>query len=309
MEARRARRGREAHPHTHTPHPHPPAPLSQLHEVMEQQTVSVAKAGIVASLNARTAVLASANPVGSRYDPSLSVVDNIALPPSLVSRFDLIYLLLDRPDEAADRQLARHLIALHGPSPPPAPAGAVPAPLLRDYIAHARAHCHPVIGEEAGRALIDAYVALRSLGASRRTVTATPRQLESLIRLSEALARMRLAPVVTPDDVDEAARLVRAALRQAATDPATGALDLDLIATGVSAAARAAAASLGPEIVKALREARGGGGIGGLTTGELADALRRAGAAAPGLGPAQVREAVRMLGDAVVVTGDVVRLP
>lgn len=85
----------------------------QLHEVMEQQTVSVAKAGIIATLNARTSVLASANPVGSRYNPRLSVIDNIHLPPSLLSRFDLIYLVLDKAQEASDRKLARHLVSLY----------------------------------------------------------------------------------------------------------------------------------------------------------------------------------------------------
>jgi hypothetical protein len=80
---------------------------------MEQQTVSVAKAGIIATLNARTSVLASANPVGSRYNPRLSIVDNIHLPPSLISRFDLIYLVLDKAEEANDRRLARHLLSLH----------------------------------------------------------------------------------------------------------------------------------------------------------------------------------------------------
>ena len=85
----------------------------QLHEVMEQQTVSVAKAGIIATLNARTSVLASANPVGSRYNPRLSVIDNIHLPPSLLSRFDLIYLVLDKAQEANDRKLARHLVSLY----------------------------------------------------------------------------------------------------------------------------------------------------------------------------------------------------
>ena len=84
----------------------------QLHEVMEQQTVSVAKAGIISTLNARTSVLASANPVKSRYEPRLSVIDNIQLPPSLISRFDLIYLVLDRVDESSDMRLAEHLIKL-----------------------------------------------------------------------------------------------------------------------------------------------------------------------------------------------------
>ena len=86
--------------------------VAQLHEVMEQQTVSVAKAGIISTLNARTSVLASANPVKSRYEPRLSVIDNIQLPPSLISRFDLIYLVLDRVDESSDMRLAEHLIKL-----------------------------------------------------------------------------------------------------------------------------------------------------------------------------------------------------
>lgn len=83
---------------------------------MEQQTVSVAKAGIVSTLNARTSILASANPVGSSYNPDMTVVQNIKLPPALVSRFDLIYLLLDVPDEGRDQRLARHLIALSQPT-------------------------------------------------------------------------------------------------------------------------------------------------------------------------------------------------
>jgi DNA replication licensing factor MCM4 len=102
----------------------------QLHEVMEQQTVSVAKAGIIATLNARTSVLASANPVGSRYNPRLSIVDNLHLPPSLISRFDLIYLVLDKADEANDRRLARHLLSLHYPDADAA------AQVLRRLIPH-----------------------------------------------------------------------------------------------------------------------------------------------------------------------------
>lgn len=84
-----------------------------LHEAMEQQTVSVAKAGIICSLNARTAILAAANPVHSKYDPKLSVVDNIKLPPGLLSRFDLIYLVLDKQSEASDRRLANHIVSLY----------------------------------------------------------------------------------------------------------------------------------------------------------------------------------------------------
>ncbi len=91
---------------------------------MEQQTVSVAKAGIIATLNARTSVLACANPVGSRYNPRISVIENIQLPPSLLSRFDLVYLMLDKANESMDKQLARHLMALFREHPPePAQVG------------------------------------------------------------------------------------------------------------------------------------------------------------------------------------------
>jgi DNA replication licensing factor MCM4 len=91
---------------------------SILHEAMEQQTISIAKAGIVAQLNARTAILAGANPVGSRYESKKSVIENINLPPSLISRFDLIYILLDKNDELTDRKLADHILKLYVTSPP-----------------------------------------------------------------------------------------------------------------------------------------------------------------------------------------------
>ena len=104
--------------------------------MMEQQTVSVAKAGIIATLNARTSVLASANPVGSRYNPRLSIVDNIHLPPSLISRFDLIYLVLDKAEEANDRRLARHLLSLHYPDAASAAAVCLPAACLEGLMSY-----------------------------------------------------------------------------------------------------------------------------------------------------------------------------
>ena len=291
---------------------------AMLHEVMEQQTVSVAKAGIVASLNARTSVLAAANPVGSRYNPRLSVVDNIGLPPSLVSRFDLIYLLLDKADEGSDRKLARHLIGLYHPEDGQGgglgraataflggvPYEPVPTRTLRDYIAFAREHCHPALSQAAADDLAAAYVDMRRLGDARSTITATPRQLESLVRLSEARARARLAEVVTAEDVSEAVRLMRVALQQSATDPVTGAIDMDLIQTGVSAAARALAAKLAPT----LRAALAGAGPGGLAVSDLVSSANAAGAVGFAVGPAQVREALRALGEDVVVMGDAARL-
>ena len=90
---------------------------SVLHEAMEQQTISIAKAGIICTLNARTSILAAANPVNSRYDPKLSVMENLQLPPTLLSRFDLIYLILDNPSPDTDRELATHLVSLYSNNP------------------------------------------------------------------------------------------------------------------------------------------------------------------------------------------------
>ncbi|CAA7023158.1 unnamed protein product [Microthlaspi erraticum] len=215
---------------------------SMLHEVMEQQTVSIAKAGIIASLNARTSVLACANPSGSRYNPRLSVIENIHLPPTLLSRFDLIYLILDKPDEQTDRRLAKHIVALHFENAESAQEEALDITTLTTYVSYARKNIHPKLSDEAAEELTRGYVELRKAGkfagSSKKVITATPRQIESLIRLSEALARMRFSEWVEKHDVDEAFRLLRVAMQQSATDHATGTIDMDLINTGVSASER-----------------------------------------------------------------------
>ncbi|GLJ06949.1 hypothetical protein SUGI_0053610 [Cryptomeria japonica] len=111
---------------------------SMLHKVLEQKMVSFAKAGIIASLNARTSVLACANPIGSCYNPRLSVIDNIQLPPTFLSRVDMIYLVLDKAAKQIDRRLARHLIALHYDEPKEQPLDALDLPTLTSYITYAR---------------------------------------------------------------------------------------------------------------------------------------------------------------------------
>ena len=271
---------------------------SMLHEVMEQQTVSVAKAGIIATLNARTSVLASANPVGSRYNPRLSVIDNIQLPPSLLSRFDLIYLILDKPDAHTDRKLARHLCALYyggaGGGPGVAARGGagaegggpLPTALLTDYVSYARSHCHPKLSDGAAKRLIEGYVEMRRLGGSRKVITATPRQLESLVRLAEALARMRLDEWVREGDVEEAMRLMRVAMQQAAWDPRTGQIDMDRIYTGVSAADRDAYKQIGEAVLEKLRE-KGAGAK--MRVGELLAAIKEG---APGMSGSVTRQDV-----------------
>jgi DNA replication licensing factor MCM4 len=212
---------------------------SILHEVMEQQTVSVAKAGIVCTLNARTSILASANPKYSRYNPRKSVVENIQLPPTLLSRFDLIYLVLDQPNELHDRRLARHLVGLYYENVERKNAEAlISKDVLTRYISYARRAIHPHLSEEASECLIKGYVEMRNKGASRNVVTATPRQLESLVRISEALARMRLSSSVELSDAEEALRLMDVATQSAATDPRTGLIDMSIINTGQSSASR-----------------------------------------------------------------------
>mmetsp|Transcript_7832 Transcript_7832/g.11985 ORF Transcript_7832/g.11985 Transcript_7832/m.11985 type:complete len:885 (+) Transcript_7832:84-2738(+) len=231
-----------------------------LHEAMEQQTVSIAKAGIIATLNARTSVLASANPTESRYNPNLSVVDNIKLPPTLLSRFDLIYLILDSPNADHDRRLAQHLVGLYYETPnivqPPFDQS-----LLRDYIDYARENIHPELSEEATKELLFSYLEMRRMGntngSGTKTISATPRQLESLIRLSEALAKMRYSCIVQRRDAREAARLMKIATQAAATDPRTGRIDMDMITTGRTSAVREMEESLNVGLKELLSSRRG----------------------------------------------------
>lgn len=238
------------------------ATRSVLHEVMEQQTVSVAKAGIITTLNARTSILASANPIGSKYNPNLPVPQNIDLPPTLLSRFDLVYLVLDKVDESADRRLAKHLVGMYleDRTQSAAEGEVIPVELLTSYISYARTELKPVMTKEAGDQLVKAYVEMRKLGedvrAAERRITATTRQLESMIRLAEAHAKMRLSEEVSVDDVYEATRLIKSAIKEYATDKATGKIDLDLINVGQSAAQRRAKGDLKREI-QALAESMG----------------------------------------------------
>ncbi|KAJ4424835.1 MCM DNA helicase complex subunit [Gnomoniopsis sp. IMI 355080] len=241
------------------------ATRSVLHEVMEQQTVSVAKAGIITTLNARTSILASANPIGSRYNPDLPVPQNIDLPPTLLSRFDLVYLILDRVDEKTDRRLAKHLMSMYLEDTPHSAQtknDILPVEFLTSYISYARANIHPTISQAAARELVDSYVEMRKLGqdvrAAEKRITATTRQLESMIRLAEAHAKMRLATEVTRDDVVEAVRLIKSALMTAATD-SQGRIDMSLLTEGTSTADRKRKEDMKDAVTKLLDELTAGG--------------------------------------------------
>lgn len=210
---------------------------SVLHEVMEQQTLSIAKAGIICQLNARTSILAAANPLESQWNKNHTIIENVHLPHTLLSRFDLIFLILDPQNETFDRRLAHHLVSLYYKNPEEQ-SEILDMSIMRDYIAYAKENIHPKLTEESSQKLIQAYVDMRKVGAGRGQITAYPRQLESLIRLAEAHAKVRLSPLVEVQDVEEAFRLHREALKQSATDPHSGKIDVGILTTGMSASAR-----------------------------------------------------------------------
>ncbi|XP_053675377.1 DNA replication licensing factor MCM4 [Anopheles nili] len=222
---------------------------SVLHEVMEQQTLSIAKVGIICQLNARTSILAAANPSESQWNKNKTIIDNVQLPHTLMSRFDLIFLILDPQDEVFDRRLAAHLVSMYYATREEDEDTLVDMSVLRDYIAYAKEHINPVLSEEAQQRLIQAYVDMRKVGAGRGQISAYPRQLESLIRLSEAHAKVRLSKTVEVQDVEEAWRLHREALKQSATDPLSGKIDVGILTTGLSSAARKKRA----EVVTAIK--------------------------------------------------------
>ncbi|KAK8236867.1 MCM2/3/5 family-domain-containing protein [Phyllosticta capitalensis] len=281
---------------------------SVLHEVMEQQTVSVAKAGIITTLNARTSILASANPINSKYNPNLPVPQNIDLPPTLLSRFDLVYLVLDRIDEQTDRRLARHLVGMYlEDTPENANANEIlPVEFLTAYISYARANIQPRLTQGAADELTNAYVEMRKLGedvrAAERRITATTRQLESMIRLSEAHAKMRLSPTVEASDVNEAVRLIKSALKQAATDARTGLIDMALLTEGTSASERKRKEDLKAAVLSTVDDmTRSGAAV------RMADLVRRVGeGASVNVETQEVAEALRALEaeSKVQVSGD-----
>ncbi|XP_050597960.1 DNA replication licensing factor MCM4 [Bombus affinis] len=211
---------------------------SVLHEVMEQQTLSIAKAGIICQLNARTSILAAANPCESQWNKNKTVVENVQLPHTLLSRFDLIFLILDPQDEAYDGRLATHMVSLYYKTIKEDEDELINRSIVRDYIVFAKEHVHPVLNEESQQRLIQAYVDMRRVGRGYGQITAYPRQLESLIRLSEAHAKVRLSSVVELQDVEEAWRLHREAIKQSAIDPLSGKIDITILTTGISTGTR-----------------------------------------------------------------------
>lgn len=195
-------------------------------------TISIAKAGVVATLNARTSVLAACNPKYGRFDQYKSIADQIDLPSTLLSRFDLVYIITDKPHEDTDRRIAEHIVNIHR-KPDEAVTPPVPLDLLEKYILHAKSTIRPRLTKEAAQKLMNFYVQMRKGGESEGApVPITARQLEALIRLSEARARMHLSEKVDQEDAEEVIRLFRECLVKVAMDSETGKVDIDTLMTG-----------------------------------------------------------------------------
>jgi replicative DNA helicase Mcm len=241
---------------------------SALHEAMEQQTISVAKAGITATLRSRCALLGAANPKMGRFDQWSPISDQINMPPSLLSRFDLIFVMTDQPEQTRDEAIAGHILKAHSvgelivrqaknplpgidqeyierelqPVKPP-----IEPELLRKYIAYSKRTCYPILSEEAKKTLVEYYLRLRNLADPSKPVPVTARQLEALVRLAEAGARMRLSDTIEKEDADRVVRIVDSCLRQVAYDPKTGVFDIDKVVTGIPKQTR--------DLIRAIKEA------------------------------------------------------
>ncbi|KAI0782192.1 MCM2/3/5 family-domain-containing protein [Abortiporus biennis] len=184
-----------------------------IHEVMEQQTISISKAGISTTLNARTSILAAANPLYGRYNPKVSPVENINLPAALLSRFDLMFLILDKPSRDEDERLAQHVTHVHMYNAPPDLEYDTIEPLLvRHYIAGARQK-RPIVPPEVSQYVVESYVRLRKQSKEEEEQKkshsyTSARTLLGVLRLAQALARLRYSDMVEQGDVDEALRMM-----------------------------------------------------------------------------------------------------
>ncbi len=203
-----------------------------IHEAMEQGTVSIAKAGIVARLNARASILAAGNPKRGRYIPTEGLAGNINLPVTILSRFDLIFILKDVAELRRDESLVRYVLRTHEKRGEISPE--IPPDLLRKYVAYARKNIRPSLTQEAEDIIREYYIELRKKSAEREDapLAITTRQLEALIRLAEAHARMALKEKVEADDAAEAVRLMNTVLEKVGMDVEAGVLDIDTILVG-----------------------------------------------------------------------------
>ena len=203
-----------------------PEDRSALHEVMEQQSVSIAKGGIVATLNARTSILAAANPMYGKYDPFKNITENVNLPIPLLTRFDLIFVVRDIPTKEKDEKIARHIIQLHTPQGTDKKS-VIDVDLLTKYLSYARRGV-PDLTKEAEEKILDYYLQMRNV-ESEDMITVTPRQLEGIIRLATARARLLMKDKVEEEDAERAIFLIQSMLQDAGVDVNTGKVDLGVL--------------------------------------------------------------------------------
>ena len=222
-----------------------PQDRSAMHEAMEQQTIHVTKAGINAVLMSRCSVLAAANPKYGRFDENRPIVEQIDLPPPLISRFDVIFKIIDRPDPQRDARLAEHMLnqvhrrgeilaraTMEGYEVEmPVDERMISTSLLKKYIAYAKRKIIPTITDEVAEAMNNFYVTLRRRGIDDDSIPITPRQLDALVRLAEASARARLSEKVSMEDFERAKRIMMSFMSEVATDE--GIVDMTVIHSGM----------------------------------------------------------------------------
>ena len=199
---------------------------SALHEVMEQQTASISKGGIVATLNARTSILAAANPMYGKYDPFKNITENVNLPVPLLTRFDLIHVIRDKPSKERDTKIAQHIINLHTPKGIDQKS-LIDSETLTKYLSYVK-RIDPKLTKEAEQKILDYYMKMRTVEAEDM-ITVTPRQLEGLIRMATARARLLLKTQVEEDDADRAIYLLQDMFENAGIDVNTGKVDLGVL--------------------------------------------------------------------------------
>ncbi|MGZ7116610.1 MAG: minichromosome maintenance protein MCM, partial [Methanobacterium sp.] len=241
---------------------------SAIHEALEQQTISIAKAGIMATLNSRCAVLAAANPKFGRFDRYKSIAEQINLPSTILSRFDLIFVIEDKPNAERDKKLAAHILNIHQNTSIPFE---IDPELLRKYIAYARKQVHPKITDEAIEILQEFYVGMRgSAEDDDSPVPITARQLEALVRLSEANCKIRLGKEVTAEDAKRAIKLQQECMKQVGLDPETGKVDIDKVEGRTPKSERDKARVL-LDVIKELSDEYGGRVPVSILTDEMSD--------------------------------------
>ncbi len=206
-----------------------PEDRSALHEVMEQQSASIAKGGIVATLNARTSILAAANPMFGKYDIFKNIYENVNLPIPLLTRFDLVFIVRDIPSQEKDRNIAQHIISQHGSSGTDT-TSLIDIDILTKYLSYAK-RGEPSLTKEAENLIMEFYLKMRNISGddNENMITITPRQLEGLIRLATARARLLLKNKVEGEDADRAIYLFNEMLKNSGTDVNTGKVDIGVL--------------------------------------------------------------------------------